>query len=131
MTLAEIAEIIARSRAANLTAVEYQAGGSFLRLRWTSGGVERDEERAGLEPEETSTVVTAPCSGVFRLAHPERAHLPLPASAVQGEIIGYLQVGPCLRAVEAPCPGNLRLRVEENRLVGYGEPLFEIEPRSC
>lgn len=117
MTLTEIAEIVMRSRAAGLMAVDYQLGKSLLRVRWAGG------DQARPPPKQASTVVKAPCAGLFRLAR-----LASPSSALQGEVIAYLQIGPCRRALEAPCPGKLLIKAEENRLVGYGDVLFEVAP---
>ncbi|WP_119273191.1 hypothetical protein [Taklimakanibacter deserti] len=117
MTLAEIAEIVAVARAMGLTAAEYRTGPGLLRFRLAAVGGDP-------APGPAFAPVKAPCAGVFLPVHPTPTSIGAP-----GDIIAFLKIGPCLRAIQAPRPGILRRRAEEGRLVGYGEILFEIEPR--
>jgi|GEM_PF-4009746 len=116
MTLAEIAEIVATARAKGLMALEHQTETGVLRVR------------LGSQHAQDPVPAKAPCAGVFLSAHPVQPHIVPPQTvATQGEVIAFLKIGPCLRAVQAPRPGILQRRAGENSLVGYGEVLFDIE----
>lgn len=112
MTLAEIENLVVQSRAQGLRTVEYRTETGLLRLKLSAS-----------TSEEPPAVVKAPCPGVLL---PAPAAKRADAAVKPGEIIAFLRIGPCLRAVEAPRPGILRYRAQENSLVGYGEVLFEI-----
>ncbi|MCA0050232.1 biotin attachment protein [Mesorhizobium sp. B283B1A] len=71
----------------------------------------------------------APGVGVFRLNHPTTGHpVAEPGKTVsKGEMVGVLQVGPCLKAVLAPADGVLGAALaEDGAVVGYGTPLYEL-----
>lgn len=116
MTLAEIEALVMQSRAQGLREAEYQTETGLLRLKLMALSASISEE--------PPAVVRAPCPGVLLLAPAaQRAD----AAVRPGEIIAFLRIGPCLRAVEVPRPGILRCRAQENSLAGYGEVLFEID----
>lgn len=79
----------------------------------------------------TSTTIRAPAAGVFRGAHPADGERRIAENrAVQpGEIVAFLQVGPCLRPVAAAGAGALGAAlVADGALVGFGAGLFEFRP---
>ncbi|WP_047459283.1 hypothetical protein [Rhizobium rhizogenes] len=73
----------------------------------------------------------APFAGHFLDAHPARG---MPAAAedtaiTAGDILGFVKVGPLLLPVRAPEAGTLNeCPVKAGDLVGYGDPIFSIEP---
>ena len=76
--------------------------------------------------------VNAPGPGILLLAHPMRAEAaaPLHAHVAQGDIIGFLRIGPLLTPVRAPQSGVMVATLaQDGATVGYGTPLFELEPR--
>lgn len=131
MTLAEIEEIVLKSQAAGFSDVEYQTETGILRIRLAhSPGLETGTPSNSRSVRgEVLASVRAPCAGVFLVGHPMMEHGSSPAKAavIRGETIGFLMIGPCLRALEAPLSGTPVVRkAAENRLVGYGEILFDI-----
>lgn len=77
------------------------------------------------------TAAKAPFAGHFLDAHPARG---TPAAAedtavAAGDIVGFVKVGPLLLPVRAPDAGTLNAcSVKAGDLVGYGDPIFSIEP---
>lgn len=90
--------------------------------------------RSAATPEPSASVtIRAPAAGVFRTAHPADGERRVAEThAVQpGEIIAFLQIGPCLRPVAAAGAGVLGAAlVADGALVGFGAGLFEFRPRS-
>ena len=131
MTLTEIEEFVTRSQVAGFSDIEYRTETGTLRIRLAlSPGLETGTpSNSRPVPGEILASVRAQCAGVFMAAHPMMAHGSSPAKAavISRETIGFLKIGPCLRAVEAPLSGALVMRnAVQNRLVGYGEILFDI-----
>ncbi len=86
----------------------------------------------GFAPGFTSAVVKAPMAGRFCLDHPASA-VPqkLPRSLSDADIVGFVGVGHILLPLRAGRSGILtRLLAEPGALVGFGDPLFEIELQS-
>lgn len=76
-------------------------------------------------------VVRAPAVGIFLDHHPlcERAVVPIGAEVVADAPLGFLQVGSLLTPVSAPQRGTLTdVLVEHGKVVGFGTPLFELQP---
>ena len=76
--------------------------------------------------------VSAPMAGVFSSHHPASCVSPSEPvlKVVAGETLGFIGIGPILLPVKAARSGLLMRRVaEDGSLVGYGDPLFEFEPR--
>jgi len=76
--------------------------------------------------------VAAPMAGVFCSDHPASSalSLALPLEVAAGEPLGFIRIGPILLPVKAETPGVLTRRIaEDGALVGYGDILFEFEPR--
>ena len=75
--------------------------------------------------------VHAPSVGVFLAAHPlQTTPLALPGARVRaGEPIGLMQIGALLLPVHAPQNAIVRaVRVAPGTPVGYGTPLFDLDP---
>jgi acetyl-CoA carboxylase biotin carboxyl carrier protein len=88
-------------------------------------GAEAIRPHAGL------LVVRAPVVGIFLDHHPlcERAVVPIGAEVVADALLGFLQVGSLLTPVSAPQAGMVTdVLVEHGKVVGYGTPLFELQP---
>lgn len=80
-----------------------------------------------------STIVKAPMAGRFCPSHPSAsdaaAHLPRGVSGQ--DVIGFIRIGSVLLPIAAGRAGSLTRQVAEpDALVGFGDPLFEIEPIS-
>ncbi|MBY5556232.1 acetyl-CoA carboxylase [Rhizobium leguminosarum] len=84
----------------------------------------------GFAPGSASTVVKAPMAGRFCVEHPAASAVPqnLPRSVSDADIVGFVGVGHILLPLR---PGRsvilTRLLAEPGALVGFGDPLFEIE----
>lgn len=81
-------------------------------------------------PNSASSVVRAPMAGHFCIEHPagSDAAKTLPRSVSDADIVGFIRVGQVLLPLRASGSGLLtRLLVEPGTLVGFGDPLFEIE----
>ncbi|MBX4936107.1 acetyl-CoA carboxylase [Rhizobium binae] len=75
-------------------------------------------------------VVKAPLAGHFCAEHPAAAVTPqtLPRSVSAVDLLGFIRVGHVLLPLRARHSGVLtRLLAEPDALVGFGDPLFEIE----
>jgi acetyl-CoA carboxylase biotin carboxyl carrier protein len=82
-------------------------------------------------PRTPPLVVRAPAVGVFLDHHPlcERVLAPIGAEVVADASLGFLQVGSLLTSVSAPQAGTVTdVFVEHGKAVGYGTPLFELQP---
>lgn len=74
-------------------------------------------------------VARAQLAGVF--TRYQTASGSLPRNVANGEILGFIRVGPILLPVKVGKAGALtRALGENNTLVSYGDPLFEIESHS-
>jgi biotin carboxyl carrier protein len=78
------------------------------------------------------STVAAPMAGIFADRHPAAVApaLAVLADVALGDTLGFIRVGPMLLPVKASATGILTgVLAGVGRLVGYGDPLFEIEPR--
>lgn len=89
-------------------------------------------DRGLMQNASSPVVVKAPMAGLFCPSHPsasEPAPISRPVSAT--DIVGFLRIGPVLLPVCAGRNGVLTKQLAEaDALVGFGDPLFEIEPAS-
>jgi acetyl-CoA carboxylase biotin carboxyl carrier protein len=128
MTGEEIEKLAAWCSEAGISEIELAEAGFSLRLRIqsrTAGPTSAAAE--GPKVEAVFKGVRAPGVGVFRLVHPTTGHpVVQPGQTVRkGEIVGVLQIGPCLKAVVAPTDGTLGAAMaEDGAVVGYGTPLY-------
>ncbi|WHO76889.1 acetyl-CoA carboxylase [Rhizobium sp. BT03] len=77
-----------------------------------------------------AVVVKAPLAGHFCAEHPAAAVTPqtLPRSISDADVLGFIRVGHVLLPLRAGHSGVLTsLLAEPDALVGFGDPLFEIE----
>ena len=106
---------------AGVDGIEIQHGAQKLRIVVDRGTSTVTAARAT----ETS-LAKAPLAGVFQpIDGPLRRHV------AAGDTLAFIRVGPIVLPVKAPRGGALvRTLAEIGALVGYGDPLFEIEPNS-
>ncbi|MBB2690725.1 UNVERIFIED_ORG: biotin carboxyl carrier protein [Rhizobium esperanzae] len=81
-------------------------------------------------PGAAPVVVKAPLAGHFCAEHPAAAVTPqtLPRSVSDADLLGFIGVGHVLLPLRAGHSGLLtRLLAAPGALVGFGDPLFEIE----
>ncbi|EJT01772.1 hypothetical protein [Rhizobium sp. CCGE 510] len=81
-------------------------------------------------PEPAPVILQAPLAGYFCAEHPAAAVTPqtLPRSVSDADILGFIRVGHLLLPLRAGRSGVLiRLLAEPGALIGFGDPLFEIE----
>lgn len=134
MTLDEISRLVAVADRQGLADLTVSVGGCMLTLR--RGEPESLAEAAPPLPAlpaiaRPAATLPAPAAGFFRASHPSApAAGPAGDRAVtEGEIVAFLQVGPCLRPVTAPGPGRVGpALVADGNLVGFGTALFGFEP---
>lgn len=75
-------------------------------------------------------VVKAPIAGHFHASHSTGADR-FPCAVAADDVVGFVRIGPILVPVPAGRNGSLTAPlVEEDALVGFGDPLFEIELQS-
>lgn len=106
-----------------------EASGVYeLEIRYTDGqslalvsGGSRDNKK----PNIGSATVKAPFAGLFLLP----GDLAVGRSVKAGEIIGLIEIGPLRLPLSSPSKGVVRhIKARIGELVGYGTPLFEVEP---
>ncbi|CAN7661195.1 acetyl-CoA carboxylase [Neorhizobium tomejilense] len=128
-----------------LTEALTAAGVSGLEISWPSGQLRiviATGNEAGIDVSVTSrpaqtaqplVVVKAPMAGHFYPGSPSRSAAAdrLPRSVLATDLLGFLRVGPVLLPLCAGRAGILTKQLAEpDALVGFGDPLFEIEPQS-
>ncbi len=127
----EIERLSRIAHAAGVTEVELTDGVVSWRLR-----IERPVvDCPAPQPAQTLTTqarggVRAPGVGIFHHSHPltGRPAAETGQQVVEGQVVGYVQAGPCLRPATAPRDGTLGApSCAEGALVGYGTLLYTIE----
>ncbi|CDZ33666.1 Biotin carboxyl carrier protein [Neorhizobium galegae bv. officinalis] len=128
-----------------LTEALTAAGVSGLEISWPSGQLRiviATGNEAGIDvsvtfrPAPTAqplVVVKAPMAGHFYPGSPSRSAAAdrMPQSVLATDLLGFLRVGPVLLPLCAGRAGILTKQLAEpDALVGFGDPLFEIEPQS-
>ena len=121
-----------------LTEALTAAGVDGLEISGPSGKlrivVSVDGEVRRTEPTPTAVMtMKAPIAGVFCSQHPSSSDAPedLPRMVSNATVLGFLRLGPILVPLAAPKAGVLtRQFVADGALVGFGDTLFQIEPRS-
>ncbi|MBB4480545.1 acetyl-CoA carboxylase biotin carboxyl carrier protein [Rhizobium etli] len=95
------------------------------------GGARIGSSEATLRaPGSPPVVVKAPLAGHFCAEHPAAAATPqtLPRAVSDADLLGFIRVGHVLLPLRAGRSGVLTsLLAEPGALVGFGDPLFEIE----
>ncbi|MBY4611654.1 acetyl-CoA carboxylase [Rhizobium sp. 9T] len=125
---ATIAFLTEALRAAGVKGLEISRPDGQLRIVISGeGGAQVAALRA---PGSPPVVVKAPLAGHFCAEHPAAAVTPqtLPRSVSDADLLGFIRVGHVLLPLRAGRSGVLtRLLAEPGALVGFGDPLFEIE----
>ncbi len=115
--------LVAWMRKGGFVSLTYADGGSRITLKLAEG-----EATRAARPART---VSSPALGRLLLRHP-MASEPLAAAGSRvaaGDILALLEAGNVLIPVEAPCDGIvLRLLAAEGDVIGFDDPLLEIEP---
>lgn len=100
-------------------------------LRLVRSGSDVEVVPVESEMPEAARTIKADGVGVFLDRHPLRLDpIAGPGSRhAAGDTLGFLRVGPVLRAVAAPCDGEVEaVLAEPGATVGFGTPLFAIVP---
>jgi biotin carboxyl carrier protein len=132
---AVIASLAAALEAAGVDGIEIEQGARKVRIvveRGVLGAVPQAEASQQNPAMIHLSTVAAPMAGIFAERHPASVATPFepPREAVFGETLGFIRVGPVLLPVRASETGLVtRTLPGDGCLVGYGDPLFEIEPR--
>lgn len=121
--------------AAGVSGLEISRPGGQLRIVVATGEEARVNVSSTAQPASAvqPVVVKAPMAGHFCLGRPLRSAAAdrLPRSVSAADILGFLRVGPVLLPLGAGRAGILTKQLAEpDALVGFGDPLFEIEPQS-
>ncbi|KPP83752.1 MAG: acetyl-CoA carboxylase biotin carboxyl carrier protein [Rhodobacteraceae bacterium HLUCCA08] len=144
MTLEEIEHWAGEMRRAGLSELEISGETGRLRLILAGAGAHRAPAPRSApqarKPDPGATapqagegldrLVRAPDFGRFHGAHPQRGG---PEAAIgdrieAGDVLGYVEAGPHLRAVIADHAGRLaEVLARDSALVGYGDPLYRLD----
>ncbi|UIK08156.1 acetyl-CoA carboxylase [Neorhizobium galegae] len=122
--------------AAGVSGLEISRPGGQLRIVIATGNEARIDVSATSQPAPTAqpvVIVRAPMAGHFYPGSPLRSAAAdrLPRTVPAADILGFLRVGPVLLPLCAGRAGILTKQLAEpDALVGFGDPLFEIEPQS-
>ncbi|TCQ08838.1 biotin carboxyl carrier protein [Rhizobium sp. PP-F2F-G36] len=113
--------------AAGVDGIEIEQSSRTLRLV-----VEGKTPRATVRPHaghaSAADIITAPMAGIFDL---ETIPSELPRTVRAGDILACLRIGPVLVPVRASKACTVtRCLADVDTLVGFGDPLFDIEARS-
>lgn len=130
-----IALLTAALTAAGVDGLEISRPGGQLRIivAGESGARIGSTEATPPAPGSAAAVVKAPMAGRFCLDHPASYSVSqdLPRSVSNADIVGFVGVGHILLPLRAGRSGVLtRLLAEPGALVGFGDPLLEIEFQS-
>lgn len=114
--------------------VAWMQEGGFTRLTYSHGprtiALTLPDGDAPATPRPLRTIAS-PGMGVFARRHPVAAepYAGEGSRVAAGDVLALLAVGPVLTAVEAPCDGIIRRVIAaEGAVVGFDDPLFDIEP---
>jgi acetyl-CoA carboxylase biotin carboxyl carrier protein len=116
---------------AGLALLELRGPSATLRLVNDGASVSVVEGEEIPPVDAPSITIRAPSPGIFLDRHPlhERAIAMVAADVRAGEPLGFLQIGPLLLAVSAPRSGTVTdMPIEHGTIIGYGTPLFELQP---
>ncbi|MGY5776132.1 acetyl-CoA carboxylase [Rhizobium sp. LEGMi135b] len=131
-TIAALADALT---AAGVDGLEISRPGGNLRIVVSKAGGAQISRTGKAQPEPATsvTVVKAPMAGHFYPLHPSDSNGAerLPRTVSGQDVIGFIRIGSVLLPIPAGRSGLLARRsVESETLVGFGDPLFEIEPLS-
>lgn len=132
---AVIASLAAALEAAGVDGIEIEHPARKVRIvveRCTSPTAPQIEASQQSPATIHSSTVAAPMAGIFADRHPASVATPFTVAGdvMLGDTLGFIRVGPVLLPVRASETGIVtRALAGDGCLVGYGDPLFEIEPR--
>ena len=128
-----VAQLAAWLAGTDIAVLELRGPDGLLRLVRSGDDVRHEIATAGDVGAVEVEPVSSPGVGVFLDRHPLRLE---PAAApgsrhAAADTLGFIRVGPVLRAVPAPCDCLVAdVLVPHGSVVGYGTPLFAIVPLS-
>jgi len=129
--LDHVDELCAWLAATDIGLLELKGPTGTLRLLHDGSSVTIQAAPEAAQSHAGALVVRARAVGIFLDHHPlcERAVAPIGAEVVADAPLGFLQVGCLLTSVSAPQRGMVTdVLVEHGKVVGYGTPLFELQP---
>lgn len=133
---ATIAALTEALTAAGVDGIEISTPRGHLRIVVSTGNSAQATAVVKTPPAETAAaavIVKAPMAGHFCSSHPSASVETnnLPRSITSADVLGFIRVGSVLLPISAGRPGIVKRRLAEpDALVGFGDPLFEIEPQS-
>ena len=123
-----VERLVRRLETSSLSVLELTDGALSLKLRMGHRSPAAAAPPAVSPP--AIRAVTAPAFGILRLHHPAAvpdADRSFPARVAAGEVVAFVETGPCLRPVTVEADALIGPPLEaEGALVGYGAPLFPI-----
>ncbi|MES2945359.1 MAG: biotin/lipoyl-containing protein [Pseudomonadota bacterium] len=141
MTVSELQQVAAWLADTDIGLFELRTAQGLIRLRRNPGSAGFVDETvspdvvndaAGVVAAPTALLlVAAPSVGVFLHHHPLRTTplAPIGTTVQADQVVGLLQIGDLLLAVTAPQAGVVAsVLMAHGSLVGYGVPLFELQP---
>ena len=134
MTIESIERLVRRLEQAGVTLFDFKDETSSLTVRLATGPAGLSAGVPSAAPEPVSPAeppsLRASAIGRLRLCHPEAVPTPDvagPRIVKAGEIVAFLEAGPCLRPVTAERDGTIGPPLRpDGSLVGYGTPLFRL-----
>lgn len=131
MTPDEIERLALAAQRAGMERLEVTQDGCILRIRLAAVRPAALVDLVAAAPmRATRRGVRAPGVGRFRHRHPLTGQpVTTPGQHVQaGQIVGLLEIGPCLRSVPAPHEGVIGPAIaEDGAVVGFGTLLFALD----
>ncbi|OWK23380.1 acetyl-CoA carboxylase [Rhizobium gallicum] len=133
---ATIAVLTDALTAAGVDGLEISRPGGQLRIVVSKEGGAQVARSRNAQPglmAALSAIVKAPMAGRFCVSHPAAPVdvKQLPHEVSDKDVIGFIRIGSVLLPITAGRSGLLtRLLAERDALVGFGDPLFEIEQQS-
>ncbi|MGK9338518.1 acetyl-CoA carboxylase [Sinorhizobium meliloti] len=121
--------------AAGVDGLEITKADAHLRIVVSKGEGARVSLTGNARPDVTAApavIVKAPMAGHFCALHPSAPAEAeqLPRAVSDKEVIGFIRIASVLLPIPAGRTGLLTNRlIEPDTLVGFGDPLFEIEPQ--
>ncbi|MCQ1851381.1 acetyl-CoA carboxylase [Neorhizobium galegae] len=130
---ATIAALTEALTAAGVDGIEISGPGGQLRLVISKGEGPHIRLTGGIGTNPANAaIVKAPIAGCFCAIHPSVSEETetLPRRVSDKDVVGFIRIGSVLLPVLAGRSGLLARRLAESgALVGFGDPLFEIEPQ--
>lgn len=131
---AVLAELAAALEAAGVDGIEIDGPAVKIRIVVQQGAPQVSVRQATAQDKSSAgrqNIILSPLAGMFTSHHPsEQPSAGLPRDIATGDTLGFVRIGPVLLPVKTVTAGTVtRSYATDGLLVGYGDPLFEIEPR--